>query len=119
MGPRKGYWDSGRIGSGAIPFRIEEGWLEIYHGASKDNKYCLGALLSDSDEPFKIIARSEKPIIEPQTDYELNGYFGNVIFTCGVLFEEGRVKIYYGAADTFIAYAEIKLAEILNNIIWL
>jgi len=42
-----------------------------------------------------------------------------VIFTCGVLFEEGRVKIYYGAADTFIAYAEIKLADILNHIIWL
>jgi len=119
IGTREGYWDGGRIGGGAVPFRIEEGWLEIYHGASKDNKYCLGAVLLDSNEPFKIIARSEKPIIEPRTDYELNGYFGNVIFTCGVLFEEGRVKIYYGAADTFIAYAEIKLADILNNIIWL
>ena len=67
--------------------------------------------------PSKIIARSEKPIMEPRTDYELNGYFGNVIFTCGVLYEEGRVKVYYGAADTFIAYAEIKLVDIFNHII--
>jgi predicted GH43/DUF377 family glycosyl hydrolase len=114
MGTREGYWDGGRIGGGAVPFRIKEGWLEIYHGASNDNKYCLGAVLLDSDEPTKIIARSEKPIMKPRTDYELNGYFGNVIFTCGVLYEEGKVRLYYGAADTFIAYAEVKLVDILN-----
>ena len=119
IGTRKGCWDDGRIGGGAVPFRVEEGWLEIYHGASKDNRYCLGAVLLDSDKPCKIIARSQKPLMEPQTDYELNGYFGNVIFTCGVLYEEGRVKVYYGAADTFIAYAEIKLVDIFNHIIWL
>ena len=118
MGPRKGYWDGGRIGGGAVPFRIKEGWLEIYHGASKDNRYCLGAVLFDSYKPYKIIARSEKPIMQPQTDYELHGYFGNVIFTCGVLFEEDKVKIYYGAADTYIAYAEIKLVDILDFITW-
>jgi len=76
-------------------------------------------VLLDSDEPFKIIAKSGKPVMEPQTDYELNGYFGNVIFTCGVLYEEGRVKVYYGAADTCIAYAEIKLAHIINSLTWL
>ncbi len=116
MGPREGYWDSGRIGGGAVPFRIEEGWLEIYHGATKDNRYCLGAVLLDSEEPFRIIAKSEKPIMKPQADYELNGYFGNVVFTCGVLFEKDRVKIYYGAADTYIAYAETKLEDILNSL---
>jgi predicted GH43/DUF377 family glycosyl hydrolase len=116
MGPREGYWDEKRIGGGAVPFRIEEGWLEIYHGASKKNRYCLGAVLLDSYEPCKIIARSEKPIMEPQADYELNGFFGSVIFTCGVLYEESRVKVYYGAADTCIAYAEIKLVDILNSL---
>jgi beta-1,2-mannobiose phosphorylase / 1,2-beta-oligomannan phosphorylase len=119
MGPREGYWDGRRIGGGAVPFKIEEGWLEIYHGASKNNRYCLGAVLLDSYEPSKIIARSEKPIMEPQADYEINGFFGSVIFTCGVLYEESRVKVYYGAADTYIAYAEIKLADILNSLTWL
>lgn len=117
MGIRKDRWDDGRIGCGAAPFRIKEGWLEIYHGATKENRYCLGAVLLDADKPFKIIARSKKPIMEPEMDYELNGFFGNVIFTCGVLFEQGIVKIYYGAADTHIAYAEAKLEDIKNELL--
>jgi predicted GH43/DUF377 family glycosyl hydrolase len=116
MGTRDGFWDDGRIGCGAVPFRIEEGWMEIYHGSSKDSRYCLGAMLLDFNEPWKIVARSDKPIIEPEMDYELNGFFGNVIFTCGVLYEQGKVKIYYGAADTCIAYAEIQLVDILDQL---
>jgi predicted GH43/DUF377 family glycosyl hydrolase len=114
MGSRPGFWDDGRIGCSAVPFRVKEGWLEIYHGASKQDRYCLGAALLDADEPWKVLARSRKPIIEPETAYELNGFFGNVIFNCGVLCEGGIVKIYYGAADTCIAYAEADLSEILD-----
>jgi predicted GH43/DUF377 family glycosyl hydrolase len=116
MGARRKYWDDGKIGCGAVPFRIEEGWMEIYHGSSKANGYSLGAVLLDANEPWKIIARSEKPIIEPEKDYELKGFFGNVVFTCGVLYEEGKVKIYYGAADTCIAYADIELKDILYQL---
>ena len=116
MSTREEYWDNKRIGCGGAPFKIEEGWMEIYHGASKSNRYCLGAVLLDAAEPWKVIARSEKPIIEPEMDYELNGFFGNVIFSCGNLYEEGKVKIYYGAADTCIAYAEIKLKDILDQL---
>ncbi|MCL4416379.1 MAG: glycoside hydrolase family 130 protein [Actinobacteria bacterium] len=115
MEAREGYWDSAWIGGGAAPFKTKEGWVEIYHGVSSDERYCLGAVLLDKDEPWKIIARSEKPIIEPEAPYELRGFFGNVVFTCGALFEEGVVKIYYGAADTYIAYAEIKLEEIYKQ----
>jgi predicted GH43/DUF377 family glycosyl hydrolase len=116
MGTRKKYWDNRMVGCGAVPFRIREGWLEIYHGSSKANRYCLGAVLLDTNKPWKIIARSEKPIIEPEKDYELKGFFDNVVFTCGVLYEEGKVKIYYGAADTSIAYAEVKLSDILYQL---
>jgi predicted GH43/DUF377 family glycosyl hydrolase len=116
MGIREKHWDNRSVGCGAVPFRIKEGWLEIYHGESESNRYCLGAVLLDAAEPWEVIARSEKPIIEPEMDYELNGFFDNVIFSCGVLYEKGRVKIYYGAADTSIAYAEIKLKDILDEL---
>lgn len=116
MSTREGYWDDGRIGCSAVPFRTEYGWLEIYHGASKDNVYCLGAVLYDLEDPVKVISRSEKPIMEPEEDYEVNGFFGNVIFNCGVLVEDEIVKVYYGAADTYIGYAEISLLEILENL---
>jgi predicted GH43/DUF377 family glycosyl hydrolase len=110
-----GFWDDGRIGCGAVPFKIKEGWLEIYHGASKDGKYCLGAILLDIDDPSIVISRNENPIIEPEETYEKNGFMNNVVFTCGALLEDGIVKIYYGAADQYIAYAEIGLKEILEK----
>jgi len=112
MGTKKEGWESGRIGGGAVPFKTEKGWIEIYHGADKNNRYCLGALLLDLDDPTKIIARSEKPILEPEAKYEVEGFFGNVVFSCGVLCENECVKIYYGASDEVIALAEISIEEI-------
>lgn len=35
-------WDSVRVGAGGAPVRTSEGWLEIYHGANSENRYCLG-----------------------------------------------------------------------------
>lgn len=116
MSTRENYWDNGRIGCSAVPFKTENGWLEIYHGASTENRYCLGAALLDHEKPWEVVARSENPIISPEEDYEVNGFFGNVIFNCGVLNEDGIVKIYYGAADTFIGYAEIQLNDILSEL---
>ncbi len=114
MGPRTGCWDEIKIGASAVPFRIEQGWIEVYHGVDKNNRYCLGAILLDSKEPWKVISRTEKPIFEPQADYELNGFFGNVVFSCGLLFEDCKLKIYYGAADTVICYAELSLEETIK-----
>lgn len=116
MGPREGYWDNGRVGGGAVPFRVKEGWLEIYHGATKEDRYCLGAVLLDADEPWRILARSEMPILEPEADYETNGFFGNVVFSCGLLVKDNIIKLYYGAADTCIAHAEISIEDVLMNL---
>ncbi len=116
IGTRDGMWDETRIGAGAPPVRIDEGWLEVYHGADRDNRYCLGALLLDSDRPWKVIARSANPIFEPQTEYECSGFFGHVVFTCGLLFEDRLLKLYYGAADTTICYAEIPLPDVLATL---
>ena len=122
MGPRAGCWDEIKIGASAVPFRIEAGWLEIYHGADRKNRYCLGAVLLDGNQPWKVVARTEKPILEPQTDYECDGFFGNVIFSCGLLYKaagprgDDKLKIYYGAADTAVCYAELPLEYVIENL---
>jgi predicted GH43/DUF377 family glycosyl hydrolase len=113
MGPAPGCWDEAKIGAGAVPFKTERGWLEIYHGVDYSNRYCLGAVMLDGAEPWKIIARANKPILEPQADYECEGFFGNVVFSCGLLCDGDTVRIYYGAADTVICYAELSLKEII------
>ncbi|MGE5295122.1 MAG: glycoside hydrolase family 130 protein [Solirubrobacterales bacterium] len=116
IGTRDGLWDETRIGAGAVPFRIEEGWLEVYHGADRLHRYCLGALLLDDKRPWQILARSERPLFEPEADYECAGFFGNVVFTCGLLMEDETLRLYYGAADTSICYAEIPLADVRANL---
>ncbi|MHC4573829.1 MAG: glycoside hydrolase family 130 protein [Planctomycetota bacterium] len=116
MGPRPGLWDELKIGASAVPLRIEQGWLEIYHGADRNNRYCLGAVLLDAKEPWKIIARAEEPVLEPEADYEVQGFFGNVVFSCGLLHEDDKLRIYYGVADTSIACAELPVPDVLKSL---
>jgi predicted GH43/DUF377 family glycosyl hydrolase len=113
---RPGLWDSARVGAGAAPIRTERGWLEIYHGATKHNRYCLGALLLDIDEPWKVTARSTVPIMEPLEVYERTGFFGEVIFTNGHLRDGDELTIYYGASDSVICAARFSIAEILDSL---
>ena len=116
MGARTECWDEMKVGASAVPFKIEAGWLEIYHGADRNNRYSLGAALLDGSRPWKVIARSERPILEPQAEYEIEGFFGNVVFSCGLLCEDEKLKIYYGVADTAMCYAEIGLEEIIDSL---
>ncbi len=116
MTPREGCWDEMKIGASAVPVRTEQGWLEIYHGVDRANRYCLGAVLLDGNKPWKVVARSNKPILEPQAEYEVEGFFGNVVFSCGVLLEDNMLKIYYGVADTSICYAEVELKGVIDTL---
>ncbi|WP_179394137.1 glycoside hydrolase family 130 protein [Lacticaseibacillus absianus] len=112
-GSRDG-WDNGRVGAGMPPFLTQAGWLEIYHAANKQNQYCLGAMLLDRDDPTKILARTAAPIMVPSAPYETDGFFGDVVFTCGGIVEGDRLTLYYGAADTRMAAAELSIQEILG-----
>lgn len=113
---RPGMWDSQRIGAGAPPIRTERGWLEIYHGADASNRYCLGALLLDAEEPWKVLARSHEPIMEPIAAYEKVGFFGNVVFTNGHLVDGDELTVYYGASDSVICAARFSIRAILATL---
>jgi len=113
---RKGHWDSKRVGGGAAPIKTEKGWLEIYHGANDRHQYCLGAFLLDLNDPYKVLARTEEPIMRPLEEYELKGFFGHVVFTNGHIVEPDgdTVTVYYGAADEFVCAAKFSVNEILS-----
>jgi predicted GH43/DUF377 family glycosyl hydrolase len=115
---RPGDWEDAKVGGGAVPFRVRvdgrDHWLAVYHGVSgSPHVYSLGALLLDGDNPSRVIARSREPILRPEAPYERSGFFGGVVFTCGLVAEGDRVRIYYGAADGVTAVADLSLAEIL------
>lgn len=105
-------WESGRVGAGSVPFKTEKGWILIYHAADRNSRYCLGAFLLDKEDPMKIIAKTKEPIFTPETDYEKEGFFGNVVFTCGSLYKDEKVIIYYGAADDKVCRVDIPITEI-------
>jgi predicted GH43/DUF377 family glycosyl hydrolase len=113
---RRGMWDSARVGAGAAPIRTPVGWLEIYHGADADQRYCLGALLLDLESPWKVLARSSEPIMEPVAEYERTGFFGNVVFTNGHVVDGDVLTIYYGASDSVICGARFSIKEILRSL---
>lgn len=113
---RPGYWDSARIGAGCSPIKTAKGWLVIYHGANAVHRYCLGAILLDLQDPTKVIARSEQPIMVPEADYEKTGFFGEVIFTNGHIVNGDQLIMYYGAADEVICAATFSINEILNSL---
>ena len=91
--------------------------LLIYHGASADpTRYCLGAMLLDLHEPWKVLARSGPPIMEPTAPYEQAGFFGNVVFTNGHLVDGDELTMYYGASDSVICGARFSIEEILGTL---
>ncbi|TMC52345.1 MAG: glycosidase [Chloroflexi bacterium] len=117
--PRPGMWDGVRTGAGTVPFRIPEGWLELYHGVDSDGQYAMGGLLLDAQDPARVIARSPEPILTPDQDYEQSGFYRNTVFSCGhVPLDEngGRIRVYYGAADSCMAAADFEVKEIVASL---
>jgi predicted GH43/DUF377 family glycosyl hydrolase/glycosyltransferase involved in cell wall biosynthesis len=117
--PRHGMWDALRTGAGAVPFPVDGGWLELYHGVDSKGRYAMGALLLDAENPSHVISRSAAPILVPSEPYELSGLYDNTVFSCGHvnLDEKGeRIRMYYGAADSCMAAADFEVKEILDSL---
>ncbi|MFB0517373.1 MAG: glycosidase [Candidatus Neomarinimicrobiota bacterium] len=116
--PRWGYWDSFRVGASVPPICTERGWLEIYHGTKMTSAgpiYRAGAALLDLKDPSRVLKRCDVPILTPREEYERIGDVGNVVFPCGAIVEpDGEIKVYYGAADTSLAVATARLADLVD-----
>jgi predicted GH43/DUF377 family glycosyl hydrolase len=107
-----------KIGAGPPPIRVEEGWLLIHHGASGDIaegwdpttqnvEYAAGAMLLDADDPSRVIARTDQPILGPETVGERDGVVSNVVFPTAIESVEGVRYVFYGMADAKIGVARL------------
>ncbi|MCH7505093.1 glycosidase, partial [PVC group bacterium] len=117
MGPRPGFWDHSKIGAGAPPFKTEHGWILIYHGVDDSEKYALGIVVLDLENPLKILGRSQEALLQPETLYEREGFFGNVVFTCGAIQRDhNQIDIYYGASDEALCLASLSEKELMEHV---
>ena len=113
--PRKGWWDSKKVGIAAPPIKTDDGWILLYHGVSEeDGIYRVGAVLTDLRDPVKIIGRTDYPIFAPETDYEKNGQVANVVFPCGTALIGKKLFVYYGGGDKVLGVASVEEAELLR-----
>jgi predicted GH43/DUF377 family glycosyl hydrolase len=72
--------------------------------------------LLDRDDPSKLIARLDTPLISPEEPYEQQGYVKNIIFPTGALVFDDELYIYYGAADERVAVASVKIPALLQEL---
>jgi len=115
--PRVSKWDNKKIGISAPPIKLNDGWLLLYHGVSDPgNVYKVGAILLDLNDPTKVLARTDIPLIEPEMDYELYGDVPNVVFPCGAVMIKDEIFLYYGGADTVVGVAKMKVNDILKQL---
>lgn len=111
-------WNWTKIGP-TPPIKTKEGWLEIIHGVTTSctgSRYSIGAVLLDLEDPRKIIGKAYSPILTPDAEYEYMGTVPNVVFPCGAIADEEKdeLRIYYGAADTYIGLAKGSLKEVID-----
>jgi len=106
-------WEFIQIGNCGSPLETGEGWLVLTHGVGPMRQYCIGAMLLDLENPKKIIARLEDPLLVPQ-EKEREGYVPNVVYTCGAIIRNGDLVIPYGMSDIRSGIAMVSVKELLN-----
>lgn len=117
LSPRKGMWDSQKVGIAAPPIRTKKGWILLYHGVSDDAVYRIGACLLDLKDPTIVLSRTTDYVFEPVEEYEKKGQIGNVVFPCGAVVKNGMIYMYYGGGDSVIDVATIELQKLLDALV--
>lgn len=115
-------WETGRVGAGTPPVRVDEGWLEIYHGNRQPTspgevgRYSTGLLLLDADNPSRVVRRTAGSVFEPTADFERVGFVPDVVFPTGIVESDETYLVYYGAADSCTAVVEFDRSEMLEKL---
>ena len=111
----KEWWEDKKIGASTPPIKTKDGWLLLYHGvANKDDSYRVGAVLLDLANPSKITAKTKDFLMEPEEEYETNGYYNGCVFPTAIIRKDEDFYIYYGAGDKVICLATINENELLK-----
>jgi len=114
-------WGAIKVGAGAPPVRIAEGWLSVIHGVDELEhprgksllRYCAGVIVHDVEHLDRILFRSREPLFVPELSAELRGAVGHVVFPTGIDRRGLReFDIYYGMADDNIGRGRLTLEPV-------
>jgi predicted GH43/DUF377 family glycosyl hydrolase len=107
-------WEFVQLGNCGSPIKTEHGWLLLIHGVGPFRTYVISAILLDLNDPAKIKARLDKPLIAAD-ETEREGYVPNVVYTCGLLRHNDFLLIPYAVSDSATGFVTIRLNELIQE----
>lgn len=118
LAKRAGRFDSSFPEAGPPPVLTAKGIVVLYNGKNASeggdpalgpNTYAAGEALFAADDPAKLIARTEQPVIRPELPFEKRGqYAAGTTFTEGLVWFRNEWLLYYGSADSTVGVAIAK-----------
>jgi len=109
-------WEAFKLGVNTPPIRTPHGWFTLYHAVGPDKFYRLGALLLDLDDPSQVRHRTPDWLMQPEADYEVEGFYRGACFPCGTVVKDGTLFVYYGAPKSQVAVATCDFGELLDHL---
>jgi len=106
-------WEIVQLGNCGSPIETPDGWLVLTHGVGAMRTYSIGAMLLDLDEPHRVVAALEQPLLTPDRDHR-HGYVPNVVYSCGALAIGDRLVLPYGVGDQTISIATLSIRELVD-----
>ncbi|HXM42060.1 MAG TPA: glycoside hydrolase family 130 protein [Bryobacteraceae bacterium] len=109
---RPGAFDDRVMEPGPPPLVTGAGILLLYNGANDKLVYGPGWILFDKADPRRVLARCEKPFMQPSLVWERLGTVPNVIFLEGAAARSDDpldLTGYYGGADRYTGAMRIRI----------
>ncbi|MDD2412817.1 MAG: glycoside hydrolase family 130 protein, partial [Bacteroidales bacterium] len=107
-------WEFVQIGNCGSPIETEKGWLVLTHGVGNMRQYSIGVILLDLNDPAKIIARLDEPLLSA-TEEEREGYVPNVIYSCGGMVFNKTLILPYASSDITSRIAVVNLEDLFSR----
>jgi predicted GH43/DUF377 family glycosyl hydrolase len=105
-----------QIGNCGSPIKTNKGWLLLTHGVGPVREYFISAVLLDLEDPARVIARLDHPLIAA-AGHEREGYVPNVVYSSGGMISGDKLFIPYAMSDSRYRFAWIETDLLLNELL--
>jgi predicted GH43/DUF377 family glycosyl hydrolase len=106
-------WEFFQLGNCGSPLETSHGWIVLTHGVGSMRQYCISAVLLDLENPTKVIAYLDEPLLVPHAE-EREGYVPNVVYSCGSLIHNNELIIPYAMSDIMSGIATVPVDELIR-----